>query len=112
MGNFEDLDFLDKLAVTIREVNKKNGWDITMPDDWGNDPNKLAAKLALVHSEISEALEAIRKSDLENFLEELIDGMIRILDIAGAFSDDLTGIMYDKIAVNANRGYKHGGKKL
>lgn len=71
--------------------------------------------IALIHSELSEALEAIRKSLKDDKLPhrsgeevEIADTVIRILDYAGAWGLDLAGAIEEKLEYNRNRGYKHG----
>lgn len=66
--------------------------------------------LCLVHSEISEAMEGARKNLQDDKLPhrkmlevELADAMIRMFDIAGAYSLDLGGAIAEKRAFNANR---------
>ncbi len=69
-----------------------------------------AEKLALVHSEVSEALEGHRKDLMGDKLPhrkmievELADAVIRIGDLAGALGLDLGGAIAEKLAFNANR---------
>ncbi|KKK83645.1 hypothetical protein LCGC14_2791300, partial [marine sediment metagenome] len=73
---------------------------------------KVPAILALIHSEVSEALEAFRKNDAENFLEEMADVLIRVLDCAGGLTDDFDTIVRAKLETNRQRGYRHGGKRV
>ena len=98
----------------------------------------FAQKIALVHTELSEATEADRKnrradlagleSDIifnsdhmpEAFIEsfetlvkdtledELADALIRILDIAGAYQIDIKSHVEYKIKYNNTRIHKHG----
>lgn len=70
----------------------------------------VGLKLALVHSEVSEALEGERKNKMDphlphrrNFEVELADAVIRICDLAGAAGLDLGGAIADKMAFNAKR---------
>ena len=72
-------------------------------------------KIALMHSELSEALEADRKdlpSDhIEGFTgveEELADTVIRILDFAGHHQLRLGEAIIAKLQFNLSRPYKHG----
>lgn len=91
-----------------------------------HDPYVFATKLALVHSEISEALEGGRKGKMDDHLPhrkaeevELADALIRIFDLAGARGLDLEGAMLEKMAYNAQRADHKpenraaaGGKKI
>lgn len=70
--------------------------------------NAIATRLALIHSEVSEALEALRKDDADNFAEELADVVIRVADLAGGLEIDLEGEIERKMEKNKARGYKHG----
>jgi len=102
---------LQNLANVIRAVNSMNGWNVTAPHDW-KDTYKVPGVLALIHSEVSEGLEAFRKDEQELFLEEMADVVIRVLDCVGAFTDDFDKIVEAKIEKNRGRGYRHGGKRV
>lgn len=67
-----------------------------------------ATKLMLAVSELGEMLEAIRKSDSANELEELADVVIRLLDYAGTYKMPLAEAIIKKMQVNEGRPYKHG----
>jgi len=102
---------LNELTREIVSVNVSNGWTLYNGAPWG-DRMAIASALALIHSEVSEALEAVRKNDRDNFLEELADTLIRVLDLAASQTEDFEKVVADKLAVNRTRGYRHGGKKL
>jgi len=72
------------------------------------DVDLILSKLALVHSEVSEATEAARNKDRENFMEEIADVVIRCLDLADAMNFDLEESMRDKMEFNWTRPPKHG----
>lgn len=85
------------------------------------DHNAIAVRLALIHSEVSEALEAVRKSDMasrevngkpEGFPSELADVVIRTVDLSEALGIDLEAEILKKMAYNSTRPHLHGGKKL
>lgn len=114
-------EVLNDLSEIISEIAESKGfWD---PDNVGENA-VIPLKLALVHSEISEALEAHREeydddyADLstgmtpmqeDDFTEELADAVIRILDIVGYYDlSDFGDILIAKIEKNRNRPYKHG----
>lgn len=80
---------LNRLAQTILEINRANGWNVTQPSDMDSNPYKIPAILALIHSEISEASEAYVIGDSENFSEELADVVIRDLDMLGGLGVDI-----------------------
>lgn len=83
----------------------------------------LAAKLALIHSEVSEALEPVRDNanpreiDLSTgvptgFPIELADIVIRVADLCGFLGIDLEDALWEKLDHNEGRSYRHGGKAL
>lgn len=79
----------------------------------------FAERIALIHSELSEALEADRKEDAPDKhcpeynarTVELADAVIRIFDTAKAHGLPLAEAIIAKTRYNHNRPYKHGGKK-
>lgn len=70
-----------ELAGQIWHTNVANGWDVARTSDWDQDKRKLAEKIALIHSELSEAWQGSIAGDEGNYLEELADVAIRILDL-------------------------------
>lgn len=79
-------------------------------------------QLALIHSELSEALEAFRvRGDTVGYIEdgkpegvpfELADAVIRIADTCHQFGISLEGAVVTKMRFNETRPYRHGGKRL
>jgi NTP pyrophosphatase (non-canonical NTP hydrolase) len=102
---------MNKLAAEIIEINTANGWNCTKPEQWA-DTYKVPAILALVHTEVSEAVEAFRHDDKENFIEELADVIIRVLDCAGGLGMDIDEAIRAKLEKNKTRGFRHGGKRV
>ncbi len=101
---------LDALAAVLHETAKEKGfWD----GEYSHD--KIGNKLALVHSEVTEVLEAIRKSKgSENIVEEMADVIIRLLDVYAAMRNEdqilhsLDEVLEAKINKNKDRPRLHG----
>ncbi len=68
----------------------------------------VGCDLMLIVSELGEAVEAWRKADKENFIEEMADVFIRSGDLIGFLRLDLEQAIIDKMAKNESRPYKHG----
>jgi NTP pyrophosphatase (non-canonical NTP hydrolase) len=88
----------------------KEAYMIAKSKGWHDEQRETGTLLALIHSEVSEALEADRKGDQENFVEELADVCIRIFDLCGSREIDLEKAISEKMQRNKTRSYKHGGK--
>lgn len=103
------------IAVIQQRVHQ-----IAIEHGWWDEGRNDAECIALMHSELSEALEALRHGRLmdehcpkhENLTVELADCVIRIFDYAEARGLDLSGAMQDKIDYNEGRTHKHGNKKF
>lgn len=107
--NYKDITNLSK---EIHEANKAKGFY--------SPPLSVVEMLALVHSEVSEAVEAERAGDHrlrisetgkpEGTPSELADVIIRVLDICGYLNIDIGDALETKLAYNKTRAYKHGKK--
>lgn len=105
----------------------RTGWEAISPEIYAigkasgfydGDFND-AEKIALMHSELSEALEGLRKDLMDDKLPhrkmvevELADTIIRIMNYASHRGLDVAGAVVEKARFNATRGYKHEGKKF
>lgn len=81
---------------------------------WEGERN-VGEAIALMHSELSEALEAARagfpadnKVPFDNFTVELADCVIRIFDLAGGLELPLVDALLAKHEYNQTRPHKHG----
>jgi NTP pyrophosphatase (non-canonical NTP hydrolase) len=72
------------------------------------DRRHVLSLLALITTETSEAVEAVRKDDPANFAEELADIMIRVFDVAGGLDVNIGRAVLDKMEKNRGRSFKHG----
>lgn len=84
---------------------------------WWDDPRSDGECIALMHSELSEALEALRTDPnapcdkgipITALEEELADLLIRVFDFAGRHNLDLAKALVEKYKYNLTRPYKHG----
>ncbi len=116
-------DLLEKLCKKCYENSKAHGfWD-------GPDNDNIPTKLALIHSEVSEMLEAFRKGNppcekevniiesadvrrITSMEEEVADILIRLCDLCGKLDIDLGRVTLAKMNYNEKRTFKHGGKKV
>lgn len=119
---------LNEISKQVYEANRLKGFDVKKEN--------LGQTLCLIHSEISEALEAIRhdkkaslmtfdyreedrKTDLDfqsdfqelikdTFEDEIADTFIRLIDLVGALEIDIDRHIELKRRYNSLREYKHG----
>lgn len=114
---------LNTLRDEIHENAAAKGWHDEGPQD-----DRFPTLLCLVHAEVSEALEDYRDGyPIETFRfrtvlatgaegkpvgipSELADIIIRVLDICGLYGIDIEAAVRAKMAYNATRPHRHGGK--
>jgi NTP pyrophosphatase (non-canonical NTP hydrolase) len=103
---------LNRLASNFHQVSVSKGF-------WDGEYNydKVGNKLALVHSEVTEVLEAIRKDKgSQQIVEEMADVIIRLLDLYAAMLEhgdithDIDSIIKEKNNINKSRANLHGNK--
>ena len=82
---------------------------------WKEEPND-GERMALIHAEVSEALEALRNGnpssnkiiEFSSLEEELADVVIRIMHYSFGKDLDISSAIMAKIEYNKNREYMHG----
>lgn len=92
--------------------------DTAQAKGWWDEPRNDGEIIALMHSELSEALEALRHgnppdSHIPEFVgteAELADVVIRIMDYGKARGLRIAEAIEAKMAYNTQRARKHGGK--
>ena len=94
----------------------RKAYQIAKDHGWHEKPCNDGEVLALIHCEISEALQALRDGnkpdhhcpDFSSLEIELADAIIRIMDYAGERGLNLSLAILEKMKFNKKRPYKHG----
>lgn len=104
---------LDDFAFELHSNAVSKGfWEPNTPE---NRTVFYLKQLAMVHSEVSEVLEAIRKEKGDDkVVEELADILIRVFDLYGGLVEDeytflsLESVLLEKAKINTERPKMHG----
>ena len=114
---------LNDYATEVHAANQKWWHDLETGKRLDRNKGEL---LALIHSEVSEVLEGVRKNKQDDHLPhrkaeevELADTLIRIFDYAVGFGLDIQGAYTEKMTYNrlradhkAENRIKEDGKKF
>ncbi len=94
---------LKQITNLIMQQAKEKGFGTT-PDEIN-----VAEKIALIHSEVSEAFEAYRHKDMDGkdgFKQELGDIVSRVIHLSGIMGVDIQEEILKKIERNKDREWK------
>lgn len=104
---------INKLRDEIYSNNVKAGWWTNLETGEMKEKNNIVeilSKIALIHSEVSEATEGVRKGLNDDHLPnrkmvevEMADAIIRILDLCGHEGWDIEGAIIEKLEYNKKR---------
>ncbi|GAF87780.1 unnamed protein product [marine sediment metagenome] len=84
-------------------------WAVTKGFSWTRED--VDTMLLRIHSEVSEASEAVRDKNVEEFAEELADIFIRLVNLCEVWKIDLEEEVIKKHNKNVDRPHLHGRKK-
>ena len=105
------VDLIHTMSLHVHNIALHHGfWDT-------DEQSHLGAKLALVHSEVSEMLEEVRKPTTEmskncpliqSAAEEAADVVIRVMDLCAKMGLPLGDAIVQKVRFNSTRDFRHG----
>lgn len=119
---------INDIVKEVYNTAKEHGWHET--------ERTFGEEIALCHSELSEALEEYREGFAvnetyytctndtggectscgnckpEGVPTELVDCVIRIMDMFGRYGLDMEKILDEKMKFNSGRSFRHGGKVI
>ncbi len=98
------------MTKTVEIISPESIHQNAIDHGWYEEPHEIGTSLALIHSEVSEALEALHNHDQAKFAEELADVIIRTFDLAAHQGIDIIAQVAKKHQFNQTRDHRHGGK--
>ena len=108
-------------GLSLRSLSK-SAHSTAVEKGWWDAERSIPEQIVLMHSELSEAVEELRKPNARPFYlkddkpegwgVELADCVIRIMDTCERYNVDLQGLVELKMKYNESRSHRHGNKVL
>ncbi len=114
MKTTEFIESFNNIAEEVAYISKSRGWTVNTSTEG------IASKIALMHSELSEALEALRHGDppsdhipsYSGMEEKFADVIIRIMHVSHVLGLKVPAALIEKLTYNSTKPHKHGGKLI
>ena len=127
------------LATTVLDCMAEEVYACNVANEWFEEDRTFGDDIALLHSEVSEMLEAFRDGQMTTSYEHTVNGekiygvfsevdgvlgkpigmpceaadvLVRLLDTCKRYDIDLFAEFRQKLDYNWTRGPRHGGKAL
>lgn len=97
--------------INLNDLAKDNHQN-SIEKGWYEPEPTVPELLCMIHSEVSEVVDAYRNGRDNEIGEELADIILRTLDLSAHLEIDIHSAVLNKLEYNKTRPYRHGGKKI
>jgi NTP pyrophosphatase (non-canonical NTP hydrolase) len=101
----------ETLIEKCQRIANEHGWYVS----WNRTMSTCSPleAIALIHTELSEAVEAYRDDDRKAFETEIADTFIRLFHLLGDLGmTDIEKVIEEKMRKNEKRPFRHGRKNI